>query len=300
MRFPQSSNVTARYIDSYYTTYHGVAAKECSETDATCPVRSNKVSVYSSTLGGGGRITGNTGNGIDLHSQNGEVAGNYSYKNGQANKFPDASDMYVHNNVFEENTQSGWAIRTYSIIRDYVENLYFFNNTFRNNEGSDVVVIFTGPNGNIRDTIYMIDNKYEGSDAQKNNRSAASGVGFHVCDGTQDVARTPSNYRRTASGSVCNLGSLVTEYNGNNPEPTPVPSATPDPTPDPNEWCNWPLEQRVNINRDPQDRVDIFDYNALVGAFGNSTNQSEPFNTADINCSGQVDIFDYNLLVGAF
>lgn len=82
--------------------------------------------------------------------------------------------------------------------------------------------------------------------------------------------------------------------------PSPAPPPTPDSTPDPNEWCNWPLEQRVNIDRDPENNVNIFDYNQLVSQFGTSRSADEAFSHADINCSGSVDIFDYNLFVGAF
>lgn len=49
-----------------------------------------------------------------------------------------------------------------------------------------------------------------------------------------------------------------------------------------------------DLNHD--NKVDIFDYNLLVGNFGNTTCG----NAADIDGTCKVDIFDYNILVGNF
>lgn len=215
-RFPNTRQYTARYIDSYFNSFHGVSAKDCFEVNVPCTNRSGDYLVYSNSVGGGGYETGATGNGIDLHSEIGEVAGNYSYKNGQANKFPDARDIYVHDNVFEANTSTGRVIRVYSSVQNQVEDVYIFHNTFRDNQ-SEIVLKLDNSDANYwNGPVYAINNSYQGNDAAKINQIGSDvPVKFAVCAGTQDWERTPANMRVEVSGEVCQLGEL--------PEPTTTP-----------------------------------------------------------------------------
>jgi hypothetical protein len=57
-----------------------------------------------------------------------------------------------------------------------------------------------------------------------------------------------------------------------------------------------PTYLKGDLNHDG--KVDIFDYNMLVGVFGKTG--SPGFDVADIDRNGKVDIFDYNILVGNF
>ena len=69
------------------------------------------------------------------------------------------------------------------------------------------------------------------------------------------------------------------------------PSATPEPTPTP------PMIRPADINSDG--RIDIFDYNILVGDF-NKRSGSLTNPRSDINKDGIVDVFDYNNLITNF
>lgn len=86
-------------------------------------------------------------------------------------------------------------------------------------------------------------------------------------------------------------------YRGDTPPPvTPPPPTPPPPTPTPPAPSPTPCTHTPDII--PNNRVDIFDYNALVAKFNPSaTVTNEP---ADINCDSRVDIFDYNALVAVF
>ena len=65
--------------------------------------------------------------------------------------------------------------------------------------------------------------------------------------------------------------------------PTPSPSPSPSPT-----------AKSADLNSD--NKVDIFDYNVLVGDFGKIGSNL----VSDIDKNNKVDIFDYNILVGEF
>ena len=64
----------------------------------------------------------------------------------------------------------------------------------------------------------------------------------------------------------------------------------------PRIWFGPMLVGDTNDNN----RIDIFDYNAVVSAFGSKQGDSRYQSIADLDGNGRVDIFDYNLLVSNF
>jgi pectate lyase len=86
-------------------------------------------------------------------------------------------------------------------------------------------------------------------------------------------------------------GEVGSGYPPETPSPSPSPTISPTPT-------TQILESDIAPLNAPNGKVDIFDYNLLLGVFGSTGERG--FHPADIVKNGTVDIFDYNKLLSEF
>lgn len=90
---------------------------------------------------------------LALHARNGEVAGNLCENGKHGMKSPDAWDIYVHDNLFRDNT--GWGYFAYGPIKGiHPRRLHLYRNHFVRH--GDVPLRTEGPEG-----LYLVHNVYE-------------------------------------------------------------------------------------------------------------------------------------------
>lgn len=210
--------VTFRYnIVRNASKFHGIAIKDIFENgdlvdEAYCNAQFNalnsthgtvftqNIALYSNVC------SNNPGRGINCHGINGEIAGNYSWTNGQGNKSFDGLNMYIHHNTLEDSGIQGWAVSaTISYTGRTVGNLTLCSNRFIDNP---VDIAFYDRNAAIGGSW-----TYTGICVLKNNTfSPGNGTittqpgssTIKVCAGSDDASATWSGSYGTADTEYCN------------------------------------------------------------------------------------------------
>ena len=212
--FNTSSRVTVRYVRSENNRqFHGIVSKDCNQsTLSDCISAAGDLGSYGSVFTSNYSVYSNytqnngtdDGQGIDLHAEKGEVAGNYSSGNINAAKFPDAFNVVIHHNFFEGGVRNGVRLySTYDIQGRRVHDVVFYRNVFR------ITADYTLRNGEDDESVYMIENTFEAGD-KKLIRNPGNTLfacrGTEETDGTVEYSYFP--YRLAPNAFCSNLGFL--------------------------------------------------------------------------------------------
>lgn len=126
---------------------------------------------------------------LALHAHNGEAAGNLCEKSKHGTKTPDAWDIYLHHNLYQDNT--GWGFFAYGPVKGaHPRRLHFYRN--RVLRQGDVAIRTEGPEG-----LYLVDNFFEDNCSISTTGYCTQGPNFIVnnyevfYDGT---SRAPETY----------------------------------------------------------------------------------------------------------
>lgn len=205
LMFRSSHGITVRYVQSTNAkSYHGVDSKDCGPSDPSIPdiqeceatagplgsygtVFSHDYAVYSSYFAGNGS------HGIDIHASDGEVAGNTSFDNTKAAKFPDAMSVLIHHNRFD----GGEGIKFYSthtVAGRRVRDVVLYRNEFRIPEDS-----YTFRAGEEIESLYAIDNHYDPEDVRV---IMNPGDAVYTCSETEDVQVVSYGYHSSQAAPV--------------------------------------------------------------------------------------------------
>ena len=236
--FRYAKQVTIRYSSSHdQVLWHGIDSKDCFPNSSTpdsqeCASDAGNVSpgvlwsqdyaIYSNRLYNNGRF------GLDVHANQGEVAGNLIFKNDYGSKFPDASNVWIHRNKFADNEHWGsWVYNTVDAPEKKASKIVYFENIFSGNKQYPLYIAEPASD------IYVLKNQYQ-NNVPNRLRLAPSSV--YVCSGTADAALgVDGTTPRTADASSCDISQVAHIFGRDNNAPPPiaisVPTATATPTP---------------------------------------------------------------------
>jgi len=222
LNYRYATNVTVRYSQSYgHKKWHGIASKDCfpssssrnsdevdcqaqfdakaTEVDETPGVLwSNNVALYSNDLYDNGDY------GLDSHASLSEVAGNWIRNNRYGAKFPDGSNLWIHNNRIEESSRWGlFLYNTVDIEEQVSSNIAFYNNNMGANGIAQIRVKSPAKD------IFLLDNSYEG----RLNMIQNKGGKVYRCTGTDDVSLFSYGSRPESADKVaCNLTDVASIF----------------------------------------------------------------------------------------
>lgn len=231
--FRYAKQVTIRYSSSHdQVLWHGIDSKDCFPKDSRpdsqeCASNAGDVgpgtlwshdyAIYSNWLYNNGRF------GLDVHANNGEVAGNLIFKNRYGSKFPDASHVWVHRNKFADNDKWGsWVYNTVDAPEKRAGNVVYFENIFEGNKQYPLYIAEPA-----RD-IYLLNNQYSSNSPNK-LRLVPSSV--YACSGSADAGMGVNGARlRTADASKCAINQVAHIFGHDPNAPDPIAVTVPDPT----------------------------------------------------------------------
>lgn len=231
--FRYAKQVTIRYSSSHdQVLWHGIDSKDCFPNDSRpdsqeCASDAGNVgpgtlwshdyAIYSNRLYNNGRF------GLDVHANDGEIAGNLIFKNSYGSKLPDASHVWVHRNKFSDNDHWGsWVYNTVDAPEKRAGNVVYFENIFEGNKEYPLYIAEPA-----RD-IYLINNEYRNNSPNK-LRLVPSSV--YACSGSADAGMGVDGAQpRTAGGDKCALNQVAHIFGHDPSAPAPIAITVPDPT----------------------------------------------------------------------